>query len=163
MFKNVLTKMAYVVLVSLLAINMYLIVSKFIQGKKVVTILGVHNALIVSGSMSPTLEVNDLVFYKLQEQYEVGDIVIYKQGEIFITHRIIALLDGGFQTRGDANTSADKELVDPSQIYGKCVFKITFLDDCILFFTHPLGIMVCISLVIVTINFRKKGVRYDEN
>ena len=75
-----------------------------------------------SGSMAPTLMPKDYFIIKKQKGYEVGDIITYQDKTMVVTHRIIAQnLDGSYQTKGDANVSADNSPVATADIYGKIV------------------------------------------
>ena len=74
-------------------------------------VLGWKSAVITSGSMQPALHRGDVV---LAERYDgrllgAGTVVIFKDPERgLITHRIrVALDDGTYATKGDANQSAD--------------------------------------------------------
>jgi signal peptidase len=74
-------------------------------------VLGWKSAVITSGSMQPALHRGDVV---LAERYDgrllgAGTVVIFDDAERgLITHRIrVALDDGTYATKGDANQSAD--------------------------------------------------------
>jgi signal peptidase I len=82
--------------------------------------------IIYSGpSMNPTFRDADLlaVVPNGTRQYRVGDIICFYSPEKnrYIIHRIVAIQEKGFQTRGDNNPAPDPELVQPDEIIGKVV------------------------------------------
>lgn len=87
---------------------------------------GTGAAVVLSGSMSPTLEVNDLVLVQEKEHYEVGDIVVYQSGNSLVVHRVAALEGTQIITRGDANNVSDAP-VDISAVKGTVVIRIPHL------------------------------------
>lgn len=98
----------------------------------------VFNAYVVlTGSMLPEIQVNDVVVTKKVDakDLEVGDIITFASADsrfngTIITHRIIKKnpsSDAGgitFQTKGDNNNVADSTLVPESNIFGKVILKI---------------------------------------
>src|SRR4030042_4822847 len=99
-----------------------------------------NKALIVrSGSMQPTVGVGDLVVVQSQTglispqktlipKYTVGDIVAFKSQKLLTTHRIVGkeIKDGKvfYQTKGDANNSADQSLVAEENVIGKAQIRL---------------------------------------
>lgn len=93
--------------------------------------------VVLTGSMLPEIQVNDVVITKkVEAKYlEVGDIITFASTDsrfsgTIITHRIIKKnpdVDGNgitFQTKGDNNNVADSALVSEGNIYGKVILKI---------------------------------------
>jgi len=93
--------------------------------------------VVLTGSMLPEIQVNDVVITKKveAEDLDVGDIITFASTDsrfagTIITHRIIKKnpgVDGGgitFQTKGDNNNVADSALVPAANIYGKVILKI---------------------------------------
>lgn len=76
-------------------------------------------AIVQSGSMSPTLEVNDMIFFKAQEKYELGDIIVFKEGDRRTVHRIVGFKDGKIITKGDFNNTKDEELRPKEDVIGR--------------------------------------------
>lgn len=112
------------------------------QQGKAVRIFGYSINYIVTGSMQDALMIGDVIVVKniTKEDIKVGDIVTYKSTEgalagHYITHRIIEIkqhTNGNLQfvTKGDANTSADSEVVTYEKvlgIYQRKVFVLTIL------------------------------------
>ena len=66
---------------------------------------------VISGSMSPTINVYDLVIVKVTDQVKNDDIITFDNEGVFITHRVINYKDdNSILTKGDANNVADKSI-----------------------------------------------------
>lgn len=88
---------------------------------------------VVTGSMEPTLPVGSLLICRQTpiDQIEQDDIVCFisRSPEMMgraITHRVISVYENGdgqilLETKGDANLSADGELVAASNLIGKVI------------------------------------------
>lgn len=76
-----------------------------------------------SGSMEPTLSVNDLIIIKEEKDYFEKDIVTYRSGENYITHRIISINGDKIITQGDSNNTKD-DPINKNDIVGKYVCKL---------------------------------------
>lgn len=89
---------------------------------------------ILTGSMEPNYPPGTLVVAKptAVEEIGVGTVITYqlKSGEpTVVTHRVVAVEHAGdgelsFRTKGDANDSADRELVRPVQIKGTLWYAV---------------------------------------
>ena len=125
----------------------------------------VFNAYVVlTGSMLPEIQVNDVVVTKRVdvENLDVGDIITFASTDsrfagTIITHRIIKKnpsKDGEgvtFQTKGDNNNVADSALVKPSNIYGKVILKIPKLGYLQEFLATDGGWIVVILIPCLTV------------
>ena len=90
---------------------------------------------VLSDSMNPIFNPSDVVIYKKLEENElqkiqVGDIIVYSTENQNIIHRVVRVIeeDGTlkYQTKGDNNNMADRNLVDISQIKGVYLFSIKY-------------------------------------
>lgn len=79
---------------------------------------GYEFAVVLSGSMAPTIERGDLVILREinPSDLTVNEIIQYRRGNLNILHRIKQIKPKGFRTKGDANKGADPVLVKPSQV-----------------------------------------------
>src|SRR3989344_152455 len=79
-------------------------------------------ATVTSNSMWPILHTGDLIFIKgaSKENVEKGDIVVWKNNNGFTIHRLVALDEKTFTTKGDANFNDDPP-VAYSNLVGKMV------------------------------------------
>lgn len=138
----VLTIMIAIVLVC----NVYTIVARHIGGQQQPDVFGWSTAVVISGSMSGSIEVNDMVIIHEQKSYAVGDVVTFKSGKSLVTHRIIGEEEGGFITKGDVNNTRDIDTLSPERIVGRVVAVIPGIGKVIEFLRSPLG-LTCIVLV----------------
>lgn len=133
-------------LVFLLISNLYLIGAKMIGGIAHPNVFGYSSAIVISGSMSGTIEVNDMVIIHEEDKYSVGDIVSFASNGNLVTHRIVQEFENGFVTKGDANNAEDMDLLVPEQIVGRVVFVIPKIGMFIEYLRTPLG-MTCLVFV----------------
>ena len=81
-------------------------------------------AIITSGSMSPTLEVEDLVLMQnLKMDAQQGDIIMFetKEATMPVIHRIYSVSGHEIRTKGDAVESVDNWILEKEQIQGQAV------------------------------------------
>ena len=116
--KKILKYIAYAFLSFLILLCVYTFVVTDILKKDHVNVFGYTYFVVASGSMSGTIEVNDIIFVKLTKNVKVDDIISYKNssGEI-ITHRIVDKSGNRLITKGDANRSEDSPVTE-EQIRG---------------------------------------------
>ena len=73
-----------------------------------------------TGSMSPTIEINDVILVKITQDVKKDDIITYIYNNEIITHRIIDETPEGLITKGDAN-NADDRPIEKSNVIGKVI------------------------------------------
>ena len=139
------------VLLFLCANNVY---QQFINRDKYLGFFGTGYAVVESPSMTPTLNVNDMIMYKeaILSELSAGDIVIYKRPktdgtEDLIVHRLVAIKDGYAITKGDANAQED-EPFDQHNIIGKFTNSIGGIGLIIKFLASPAASFSLIALII---------------
>lgn len=137
------------VLAFILACNLYFIGAKAVTGEHPV-LFGWSMAVVVSGSMSPAIEVNDMVIIHYQDTYVCGDIIMYKDGNSLVTHRVEQVTETGYITKGDANNTADPP-VSAERVVGKAVLVIPKVGRLSATVRTPLGICVLVLVGIVLI------------
>lgn len=130
------------VLTFILACNLYVIIGKAATGEHP-TLLGWSSAVVVSGSMSPAIEVDDMVILHRQDTYMCGDIIMYKDGSSFVTHRVEEVTESGYITKGDANNTVDPP-VHADCVVGKTVFVIPKVGRLTAALQTPLGMCVLV-------------------
>lgn len=130
----------------IMSLAIYNFVSVKILNKDYPNLFGYTFFEIVSGSMSPTIEKGDMIFVKLDTDYEVGDIVSFKDNNSIITHRIIEKNDNYYVTKGDANNTADNPIKE-NQIIGKTIktFSRAFIIAKV--FMTPNVIFMCLITI----------------
>ena len=109
---------------------------------------GIKTAIVLTGSMEPTLNIDDFVILReLKGRVNVNDIVSYKVegSDVEVLHRVISVDKNVVITKGDANNKED-EPIDVKQVTGVYAKKIRHLGKIIKFFSKPLGISFAITL-----------------
>ncbi|MBQ6496810.1 MAG: signal peptidase I [Firmicutes bacterium] len=90
--------------------------------------LGLKPAVVISGSMEPTIKTGSLIFIDTKyEDPEENDIVAFRTGGSLVTHRLVKDTEDGWITKGDANDSEDPWRITNEQLLGKTVFWIPVL------------------------------------
>ena len=119
--------------------------------------------MVLSGSMEPTLSVNDLVIVQTADTYAVGDVVVYQSGSSLVIHRIVRVEDEYVVTRGDANNTED-DPVALSAVKGRMVFAIPFLGLPVRLLQSTLGSFLVIVLIaaLVSLSWRRERAEDDK-
>ena len=144
---------------AVIAVMLFLVVSGLCQrlfNKNGYTgLFGIGYAVVVSGSMVPVFQVDDMIVYQKHkiDEYHEGDIVVYVQdrgaeSERLITHRIVELGEDTLITRGDANNRADDPIYY-HQLVGKVVWNVKKAGKFVTFLKTPLGLIsvfLCLAL-----------------
>jgi signal peptidase I len=79
---------------------------------------------VTSDSMQPAFQRGDLVaMQKVYTTPEEGDIIMFNRPEyqLPVTHRVVAVTDGGVRTQGDARGRADPWIIPEGEIEAKAV------------------------------------------
>ena len=133
-------------------------------------IFGIYMFNIVSGSMEPTLEIDDVVVVQKCEpsQLQIGDIITFQQEGRTISHRILDITKEKniikFRTKGDNNEIPDSDLVPESQVYGKVLFSIKKIGKIISYIQNIRGLInvvffVIIVYILVSLRDKQKNTR----
>lgn len=103
--------------------SLYNFISIKFMNKNYTNFFGYSMFEVISGSMSPTIMVNDLILVKNTKNVNENDIITYYSDGDFITHRVINVFDDFVVTKGDANNSEDVN-VEKNNIVGKVILCI---------------------------------------
>ncbi len=122
-------------------------------------IFGYQILRISSGSMSPELEVGDIILSKKVDDASTlksGDVITYigelgSYADKNITHKVIVdpyEIDGTYylRTQGIANDYIDPEISE-DQILGKMVCILPFLGALYNFFITPFGLIIVLAIL----------------
>jgi signal peptidase len=111
-----------------------------------------------SGSMSPTLEVGDLVIVQGAPASEIkeGEIIVFNApGEDGYTiHRVISkepLANGTFRfrTKGDANPDEDLDWVPEQNVQGRVLYRIPYIGWLEIDPAIPIILIAVIAVIII--------------
>ena len=157
--KKALKAFSMVVMSVLLAICAFLItyiaVNKISQLKGKTPPLGLYT--IISPSMTPKIKVYDVVFVVKTEpeKIKIGDVIsYYSTNDYFkgvpITHRVVEKLNTNegivFITQGDANPSADSELILSNNVVGVVRARVPQLGRIQFFLSSKMGWIIAILI-----------------
>ena len=133
-------------------------------GKGYVNLFGYSLFRVVTGSMEPTIPVGSLLVCKHvgMEAVQSEDIICFRAQESAIfgqmmTHRVTGVFpmaDGSllFETRGDANLTADGFLVSQTNFVGKVIWHTgasSVLSSILSFCSNKIGFLACIVVPIL--------------
>ena len=106
-WKNVLRTGLLVFASVVLGVHLYLWNAKTLMGNSLPMPFGIGTAVVLSGSMEPTIMLDDVIVVAEKDSYEAGDIVVYQNGQMLVVHRIIEVGADTVTTQGDANNAPD--------------------------------------------------------
>jgi signal peptidase I len=111
--KKIFKSIAYTFLVLLVSLCIYTFVVTDIMKKDYVNVFGYTYFVVKTGSMSGTLEVDDIIIVKLCKDADLNDIITYvnDDGEI-ITHRLVRKASGKLIAQGDVNNAEDNPITN---------------------------------------------------
>ncbi len=143
---RVISTILIVVLATVLLSNLYLMLAPKLFNNPNPTVFGYSTAVVVSGSMAPTINVEDMVIIKKADDYKVGDIISFTNGKSRVTHRIIEITPEGYITQGDANNSQDIAPIPVQAVTGKVIKTIPGVGNIIRFIQSPLCVMILVMI-----------------
>ena len=104
----------------ILVLIIYGYIEKYVLKKDYINYFGYTLFEVASGSMSPTINVGDIVLVKITKDIENNNIITYKENNYFVTHRVIKIEQDNIIAKGDYNDSIDKE-VNINDVLGKVI------------------------------------------
>ena len=162
------------IVVNIFTCFLLLLLALVIYGKMVVTFsdksfpnyFGYTFFEVASGSMEPTLKINDVILVKIDNaDLKKGDIIAFYSENIVITHRIL-FIDGTIITvKGDNNSVVDKPIVK-EQVIGKVVKILPELGVWKKVLTEPkilLAIFITLLLFDFALSYENKDKKSDKS
>lgn len=120
---------------------------------------------VVTGSMAPTININDAIIVKTTSNIKINDIITYKSGNDFITHRVMDIKGDKLITKGDYNNSEDK-IINKSDVIGKVVKILPRLGVWKEILLSPTIIIVFLATSIVfsfAFSYKSKNTKNDDD
>lgn len=141
-----------IVFVPVILVNAALIAGSFLHPDELPGVFGVKPAVVLSGSMEPTIQTGDLIAVTDCDPTALheGDVVCYLSSGKAITHRIASVTTGEdgqlrYVTQGDANNAADRLPVTVDQVQGVWSgMRLPGVGNAILFMQTPAGMVLFI-------------------
>ena len=120
--------------------------------------------IVNSGSMVPTISVNDLVIIqKGVDTFEVGDAITYvSERGTLVTHRILEISESGYITQGDANNTPDKE-VSRQRLLGKVIFVVPAAGQVAKLIISPFSLISVAGVVLIVMLVKKIRREWKKN
>lgn len=158
MAKKVFLQIINILSVVIIALALFVLLSVVLTRRgDTPNVLGFSAFRVVSGSMRPELQEDDLIVIKrvAPDKIEVGDIISFYSPDPELrgavnTHRVTAVAEEGgqyvFTTKGDANVIEDKYGVRGDEVLGKVVLVSALLGKLSRLAANPL---VFIPLILV--------------
>ena len=159
---NLLINVLYIIIIPIILYDMFLIAQSIINPNETPNFFGYKTFSIVSGSMEPTISIDDIVIVKNAEinNLQINDIITFKIENETITHRIVSIQskDGKivYTTKGDNNEVTDIENVEFNQIEGKYVTKINKIGKIFSFLKNKYVFSLILILLIICYIEQKK-------
>lgn len=141
-----------IVFVPVILMNAALIAGSFLHPDELPGVFGVKPAVVLSGSMEPTIQTGDLIAVTDCDPTALheGDVMCYLSSGKAITHRIASVTTGEdgqlrYVTQGDANNAADRLPVTVDQVQGVWNgMRLPGAGNAILFMQTPAGMVLFI-------------------
>jgi signal peptidase len=134
----------------IVGVNIYLWNARSLMGNALPMPFGYGTAVVLTGSMEPTIMVDDLIFVREQDSYALDDIVVYQSGTVPVVHRIVEISDESVTTRGDAN-NVDDESIPVEAIKGEVVAAIPWLGYGVWALKSPVAVIVMLAAAVFLI------------
>lgn len=161
---KILLDVLIIIIIIIFIIVIYSIFQIKILKKDYPNLFGYTIFRVLTGSMSGSLDIGDIVIVKITDDLQVNDIIVYKQQEYIITHRLIEINKHNLVTKGDANNSKDKP-ISKNIVIGKVVKKITNVSVWKKVLATPqvlISIIITITLCVLTFLYNTKEKKENE-
>ena len=146
--KTILKYVASVFLVLLVSLCIYTFVVTDLMKKDYANVFGYTYFVVATGSMSGTIEVNDIIFVKITKDAKVNDIITFKNKDgSLITHRLVSKNGDKYITKGDVNNVSDEE-INKSQMVGRVVNVVSPS-----FIIKSIAIFLIVFILLALFNF----------
>lgn len=149
-----------VILTPILIANLTMILKSYVKSDEVPSIMGYCPFVVLTDSMSGTIEAGDLILDKVVTEpadIRPGDIISFfdpsSGNNGVVTHRVVEVVSESdgilFRTKGDANNTEDDDLVPCKNVVGIYAFRIKGAGNVVMFMQSTPGLVVCVALPIL--------------
>ena len=156
LIKRILTIIIYILLIPIILWNLIIMVQTIKNPNETPSVYGIKTFCIISGSMEPDIQINDVVVIKEVPQHEInkGDIITFDVKGEKITHRItnIEADENGeliYTTPGDANNIEDEPKITFEDIEGKYIGKIPKVGKIIMALKSKTTVFIILAILIL--------------
>ena len=167
-FKRILFILIYILLIPVILFSLFLTMIELGKNSNVSNFMDYEFYTVVSESMSPKLNKNDIIIIKKGvsiDKIKEHNIITFKNkyGEI-ITHRVVGFSKEGESTvlitKGDKNELVDSDVVTQGMIIGRMIYKLPgymLIFKSKAFFST--AVLVLIIIMMINIRSSKKKMR----
>lgn len=161
--KNVLIKIVNAIAILTIVCAVIVLLSVILTPKgQVPSFFGYSSFRVVSGSMEPEISTGSMILSKRVEPsaVKVGDVISFISADPELngavnTHRVVSIQESGghysFETKGDANPVADKDLVREENLLGVMAVHSELLGALIGLLAKPMVFLPVIILPLLII------------
>lgn len=162
-FPPILRTLLLIAVSLVLGINLYSWNARSLTGNALPMPFGYGAAVVLSGSMEPTIMTDDLIIVQEAESYEIGDIVVFQSGSMLVVHRIVDMDAELVTTRGDANNTDDAPIAK-MYIKGRVIGKVSGVGNLIRVIKSPAVTIALIAgaVLLVELPYRKNKEKDEE-
>ena len=156
-FKTILRTLLIIFVSLVVGFNLYTWNAQSLMGNALPMPFGYGAAVVLTGSMEPTISANDLILVAEKPVYAEDEIAVYQSGNILVVHRILDITDGMVTTKGDANNASDAP-VELSAVKGKVVGVIPGVGSLVKILKTPTATAVILvgAVLLLEASFRKE-------
>ncbi len=153
---HVLRRLLLIVAAILLGLNIYKWNAQSLMGNQLPMPFGYGISVVMSGSMEPTLQVDDLVVIRETDTVQVSDIIVYQSRDSLVIHRVLEIDGDSIVTRGDANNAAD-EAIALSDVKGVMVASVPRIGAVVQFVKQPavVAVILIAAVALTELSFRR--------
>ena len=147
---NILRRVLLAMIGIVIGILIYFWNAHSLVGNRIPMPFGYGAAVVLSGSMEPTISEGDLIIVQETDQFKENDIVVFQDGKLLVVHRITNISGERVLTKGDANQIAD-EPINVSDVKGKVLFWIPYVGNVVNILKTPIGTICVIAAAIALV------------
>ena len=162
--KNFVLRILVLLLISIIVgFGVYSWNAKSLTGNALPMPLGFGVAVVLSGSMEPSLSVDDVIIVRPTGDYEVGDVVVFQNGRSLTVHEIISIDGELVTTKGSANNTPD-EPIQYDYIKGEVVAVIPAVGVIVSIAKSPLVtvLLLAVAVLLLILSYRKEREEDDK-
>ena len=163
-WKNILRISLMIIASLVLGVNIYLWNARSVMGNALPMPFGYGTAVVLTGSMEPTIMIDDLIIVAETDGYEEGDVVVYQSGSALVVHRIVEVEPDTVITQGDANNAPDAP-VRKEMIKGEVVGVIGGVGGLARLLKSPAATITLIAAAVLLseMSYRKDRQKEEED
>ena len=160
--KKIILAFIYILLIPIVLCDLISVFQLLVEPDEHPNIFGYKLYTIISGSMTPTINKNDIIIAKVVSKEEIGinDIVTYKIDNEIITHRVMQINNNeGYETyttKGDANDIEDEKHITYNMIEGKYCFRIKNLGKILMILQKKSAISIILTILITLYLYERR-------